>query len=675
LRVVGAPAALVSIESCGGACEKQVLHCAQDDNSPRGRNLPKGAPISKRVIALFGGMVLIAITSGGASVLDRNAFTFTQYNLQVQVEPQQQRLSVRGTVVLRNDSTSPQKTAALQISSSLTWRSIRVGEQAVQFISQPYTSDIDHTGELSEAIVTLPKEVASGGTVELTVGYEGLISLDATRQTRIGVPQATAIHSDWDAIGREFTAVRGVGYVAWYPVAIDAGNLSEGNSLFEVLGDWKARSAASKMRISLCADVPRAGTAGVDVSKAGAAKIDVPKAGLPKESQSWTLLMNDVRRGDFHAGSVVGAANDPTVNMCGYFSFEPLGLLAPAFAIGPYENMSGQGVQVYFSAAHKTNAEAFVQAAQKVAPFVTEWVGAPRGAENVVELDDPGAAPFETGTMLLTPLHDTDPKFVQLAMVHELVHAALAPTGRALASPGPVPRTNSSTLPLPPWIEEGLAHFLQGVYREHQEGRAAALDFMGLHRAALVEAEKAIAARGAVNGRDAPDESLLTTATDELVRSKAAWVWWMLRDMLGEDTLKSALAVYRSSEDTDSKYFERLLEKESKRDLAWFFDDWVYHDRGLPDFRVAAVFTRATVAPAHVTTVTVENVGGAGAEVPVIVLFDGGEVRQVVLLKGHDKQVLRVETQGRPTEVVVNDGSVPESGHANNTYKVGAAGK
>jgi hypothetical protein len=133
--------------------------------------------------------------------------------------------------------------------------------------------------------------------------------------------------------------------------------------------------------------------------------------------------------------------------------------------------------------------------------------------------------------------------------------------------------------------------------------------------------------------------------------------------------------VYRSSEDTDSKYFERLLEKESKRDLAWFFDDWVYHDRGLPDFRVAAVFTRATVAPAHVTTVTVENVGGAGAEVPVIVLFDGGEVRQAVLLKGHDKQVLRVETQGRPTEVVVNDGSVPESDHANNTYKVGAAGK
>jgi hypothetical protein len=73
-----------------------------------------------------------------------------------------------------------------------------------------------------------------------------------------------------------------------------------------------------------------------------------------------------------------------------------------------------------------------------------------------------------------------------------------------------------------------------------------------------------------------------------------------------------------------------------------------------------------------VTTVTVENVGGAGAEVPVTVLFDGGEVQQKVLLKGHDKQVLRVETQGRPTGVVVNDGSVPESNLANNTYKIEA---
>ena len=54
---------------------------------------------------------------------------------------------------LRNDSAQPQKVVALQISSSLNWRAIRAADKALQFVSQPYTSDIDHTGSLSEAIV------------------------------------------------------------------------------------------------------------------------------------------------------------------------------------------------------------------------------------------------------------------------------------------------------------------------------------------------------------------------------------------------------------------------------------------------------------------------------------------------------------------------------------------
>ena len=83
--------------------------------------------------------------------LDREAFTFTNYDLDVRVEPEQQRLAVRGKVTLRNDSTSPQKNLFLQISSSLDWRSIHAGGKAVQFVSQPYLSDIDHTGAVSEA--------------------------------------------------------------------------------------------------------------------------------------------------------------------------------------------------------------------------------------------------------------------------------------------------------------------------------------------------------------------------------------------------------------------------------------------------------------------------------------------------------------------------------------------
>ena len=116
--------------------------------------------------------------------LDREAFTFTKYDLNVRVEPEQQRLGVRGTITLRNDSPTPQKIAVLQISSSLTWRSIKAGGKQLQFVSQPYTSDIDHTGALSEAIVTLPAAVPPKGTVDLEIAYEGVIVLDAMRLTR-----------------------------------------------------------------------------------------------------------------------------------------------------------------------------------------------------------------------------------------------------------------------------------------------------------------------------------------------------------------------------------------------------------------------------------------------------------------------------------------------------------
>ena len=146
--------------------------------------------------------------------LDREAFTFTSYDLNVQVDPEQHRLGVRGKLTLRNDSQAPQKIAVLQISSSLDWRSIKAGDKSLQFLSQPFTSDIDHTGALSEAVITLPQSVAPHGTIELEIAYEGVILLDATRLTRIGTPEDAANSTDWDQIGPGFTAVRGVGYVA-----------------------------------------------------------------------------------------------------------------------------------------------------------------------------------------------------------------------------------------------------------------------------------------------------------------------------------------------------------------------------------------------------------------------------------------------------------------------------
>src|SRR5579871_1163889 len=111
--------------------------------------------------------ICVLCLCASAWTLDREAFSITTYDLEIQLEPAQQRLGARGKITLRNDSAQPQKVVALQLSSSLNWRAIRVDGKTVQYVSQPFASDIDHTGALSEAVVTLPAEVKPKDSVTL----------------------------------------------------------------------------------------------------------------------------------------------------------------------------------------------------------------------------------------------------------------------------------------------------------------------------------------------------------------------------------------------------------------------------------------------------------------------------------------------------------------------------
>jgi aminopeptidase N len=250
--------------------------------------------------------------------------------------------------------------------------------------------------------------------------------------------------------------------------------------------------------------------------------------------------------------------------------------------------------------------------------------------------------------MLLTPLSSTSSTLYELSAVHQLTHAAF--------------------FSLRPWIYEGLAHFAQALEREQQYGRQSALEYMGRQRASIADAEKALAAAHTQN--EAADESLINTSIEELYRSKAMYVWWMLRDMIGDAALKKALAAYHSDQDKESAYLQHLVEAQAHRDLEWFFDDWVYRDRGLPDFRVVGAYPRAKVDGGSMVTVTIENLGDAGAEVPVTLRMEDGEVTKRVEVRAKSKAAVRIDANSTPLEVVVNDGSVPERSASNNVFKV-----
>jgi hypothetical protein len=549
--------------------------------------------------------------------LDREAFTFTSYDLNIRLDPGQQRLGVRGAITLRNDSQTPQKIAVLQISSSLDWRSIKASGKLLQFVSQPYNSDIDHTGVLSEAIVTLPEAIAPQDTVNLEIAYEGVIVLDATRLTRIGTPDEAAHSSDWDQISPKFTAVRGAGYVAWYPMATDAADLSEATSLFDVLGRWKAREAASKMHV----------------------QIDVQTDEFESPPQ---LLVNTAscRKLSEAMGHPQAISAD-----CQY---QPLGFAVPTFVMANYEVVDRAAVDVHYLGAHSVAATSYADTAEKLVPRITEWFGAPRSKAQTGDLIDANAAPFESGSLLLMPLTGADPKLTGLAAVHQLAHAAFSSAR--------------------PWINEGLSHFAQALYIEQQDGRQSALNYLAQHRSAFAVEEPTTAPRS----DDEVNRSLVNTTDENLYRSKAMYVWWMLRDMVGDQALKKALALYRPEQDKEPSYLPRLIQAQTPKDLEWFFDDWVYRDLGLPDFKIESAFPRKTMTDAYLVTVTVSNTGAAGAEVPVTVKFAGGEVTQRIVVRGKSNSVIRFEIVKPPQEIVVNDGGVPESNMTNNTFKIEA---
>jgi hypothetical protein len=538
--------------------------------------------------------------------LDREAFIFTKYDLNVRVEPEQQRLGVRGKVTLRNDSTASQKNVALQISSTLDWSSIQIGGNSPEFVTHEYTSDIDHTGALSEAIVTLPHEIPPKGTIELDVGYEGVIPLDVTRLTRIGVPEDKAKHADWDQISKSFTAVRGIGFVVWYPVSTEAANLSEGNSVAETIGRWNKRFASATMSLWF------------------ESTLDAP------------ILFSATL-------SAFVAKREPGVARVAPFLAAEPGINVPTFVIANYQKLAPNDLlTIQYLPGQEDAAKEYAQAGANIDPILP--IGRGSGSLQILGLPDPDAASFVTEGMLLCPLKSP----LTNEAVLDIVYAKARHLVRS-------PRA---------WIEDGLAHYAQAAFIADDAGRQAALDYLNAHRTPLLEAEKEKRAADRETAR-----SLINAPDDLYLQTKAMYVWWMLREMLANPSL-GFLLDYHASEDKDGAYLQRVIEKRTERDLQWFFDDWVYRDRGLPDFRVDSVYSRPIVDGGYMVTVTIENLGEAGAEVPVILRMESGEIIKRLEVRAKSKAAVRIQTASIPQEVVVNDGSVPESDMSNNLFKV-----
>jgi hypothetical protein len=553
-----------------------------------------------------------------ATDAEREALTFTAFDLDVHLRPAAQQIAVRALLTVHNDGHTPLAHIPLQISSSLDWETIRLAGRDVIFTVATLNSDVDHTGHLHEAAIALAAPLAPGATLQLDVTYSGSIPRSAQRLITIGTPDDAALHTDWDAIAVDFTGLRGFGNVVWYPVSSVPVILGDGARVFDEMGEHKLRMAGTHLRLNLTDEFPHG---------------QAPTVVLINGHLVPLALTEPSTAGPEVAGIATASLDEPA-----------LGFEAPSLFLAVRTAHQATNTTLYTIPGDDFAVEGWASAASFVTPFLQSWLGhAPRSQLTILDLPDPDDAPFETGPLLVTAIRQATPDELDGVFAHALTHAWMSS-----------PRA---------WLSEGVAHFMGTLWIEKQQGRKKALESLESGRSALALGEPA-------SPGESPGQPLAQAISPVYYRAKATYVFWMLRDLAGDAALSAALRAYSPTEDAahglsptgGSDYFEKLIEQAGlRRDFSWFFSDWVDADKGLPDIAIDSVFPSHTEGDNWLVAVNLSNSGYAAAEIPVTVSNAAASVTQRVVVPARGKATQRILMQGQPTQVQANDGTVPET--------------
>jgi len=590
---------------------------ASDETAPHGKVLFNRDQDSsaEKVAKIPAEQRVVAVTDA-----ERSSLTFTAYDLDVHLTPAQSHLAVHAGLTVENSGKEPMARLIFQISSSLQWDSfaMRSGGRIspLSFTVQTIDTDADHTGKATEAVVTLPQPLQPGATVELTSFYSGEVTQSAERLERIGAPLDQAARADWDQISPERTALRGFGNVLWYPTAAAPVFLGDGAKLFQSVGRTKLMQATAMIHLRLTVEYTG----------------DAPDAAFFCGRRSQLVAVSENQNLPVAESPGVAAAE---------FSERQLGFRTPSLFVTDRAGTVTDNSLISAVTDHYDALPNYGGGAAKVQPLLRDWLG-PEPLSTLTIIDHDGQ-PFEDDALLVAQMRASAPEVLAPSLVHSLSHAWF----------------NSSHV----WLDEGVAQFMSMLWVEQGQGREAAVQRLQEDAKSLALAEPA----PAQNTSSAEEGQSLIRASDEVYyRTKAAAVLWMLRSLVGDDALKRALKLYRDDKlDSDPKEFQRVLERSARRDLGWFFEDWVYRDRGLPDLSIVNVTPRAMDNVAGkgagwLVSVEVRNDGDAAADVPVTVRSGTLTQTERLRIPGRSSASTRVVFEGTPSEVIVNDGSVPE---------------
>ena len=205
------------------------------------------------------------------------------------------------------------------------------------------------------------------------------------------------------------------------------------------------------------------------------------------------------------------------------------------------------------------------------------------------------------------------------------------------------------------WLNEGAATYCEYVWDEAYRGDDEA------HMRRLRDADEYFAEDSRYRR---PIVCRTYTEPIELfdghLYEKGAWVLWMLRSLLGDDTFRRAIQTYvvrHRNGLVTTPDLVRVLEDVSGKTLGWFFDEWVY-GAGHPEFEVSWTWDEDT-GTGRIAVKQVQKIEGDTHlfRMPVQVAFGQPGRKQPVLetievgARGEAEDGFSVSLTRRPTWV------------------------
>lgn len=194
------------------------------------------------------------------------------------------------------------------------------------------------------------------------------------------------------------------------------------------------------------------------------------------------------------------------------------------------------------------------------------------------------------------------------------------------------------------WMDEGFTSFMVNWRRELQGDTAVWRATMaGLERLERTDSIEAIGLPGAAFSSPRIYSAMTYT--------RASAVFRMLRELVGEQTFRRILRTFYARhrlQHVTGEDFQRVAEEVSRRDLDWFFGQWIARTDRL-DYGIARASTAPTGDGRWRTRVEVLRMGQAW--MPVVLRV--GDVTRTLDSRAR-RQTVEVVTRARPAEAVLD---------------------